>query len=155
MLLFSAFIRESSDTEIPFDRETNHGFWNNKDSDHVVVLDDSMQELAKELVRSNVLDKTCIGLDFFDASINRVGALALGARTVRKALLIAFLEPLKKLQKSDQKMNGFTKLALLEESKSLPWNLVWDEYCHRSGVPDDSTFIYSVMEYEKNIMKKR
>jgi L-rhamnose isomerase len=125
------------------------------DSDHVVTLSDELADLAHELVRSGALSRVRVGLDYFDASINRVGAWAIGARSTRKALLAAFLEPHPALLAADAANDGFSRLALLEESKSLPWSSVWDEYCRRSGVPGDSSFIASVKAYERGVLAKR
>ncbi|MGA2548019.1 MAG: L-rhamnose isomerase [Rectinemataceae bacterium] len=125
------------------------------DSDHVVILTDELLELCRELVRSGQLSRVRIGLDYFDASINRVGAWATGARSARKALLIAFLEPRAALLAADAASDGFARLALLEEAKSLPWSAVWDEYCRRSGVPADSSFIASVKSYERSVLSER
>jgi len=125
------------------------------DSDHVVTLTDELLELCHELVRSGALSKIRVGLDYFDASINRVGAWAIGARSTRKALLAAFLEPRAPLMAADEAGDGFARLALLEEAKGLPWGAVWDEYCRRSGSPLDSAFIASVKDYERAVLSKR
>jgi L-rhamnose isomerase len=125
------------------------------DSDHVVILTDEILELAREIARSPDAGRIRIGLDYFDASINRVGAWALGARSTRKALLMAFLEPRAKLLEADAAGRGFARLALLEESKSLPWSAVWDEYCSREGVPLDSSFIGEVESYERGVLAAR
>jgi len=125
------------------------------DSDHVVILSDEMLELARELARSSDINRVRIGLDYFDASINRIGAWALGARSTRKALLLAFLEPRAKLLEADASGRGFARLALLEESKSLPWNAVWDEYCSRSAVPLDEGLVAEVEAYERGVLAAR
>jgi L-rhamnose isomerase len=125
------------------------------DSDHVVTFTDELNDLCRELVRSGQLSRVRIGLDYFDASINRVGAWSIGARSTRKALLSAFLEPREALIAADKASDGFARLALLEESKSLPWNAVWDEYCRRSGAPLDSVFIAQVADYERRVLAKR
>ena len=125
------------------------------DSDHVVTLTDELSELCRELVRSGQLAKIRFGLDYFDASINRVGAWALGYRAARKALLAAFLEPRAALLAADEAGDGFARLALLEEAKALPWGQVWTEYCSRSGVVDDRAFIASVNDYGRDVLAKR
>jgi L-rhamnose isomerase len=125
------------------------------DSDHVVILTDEILELAREIARSPDAGRIRIGLDYFDASINRVGAWSLGARSTRKALLAAFLEPRVKLLEADAAGRGFARLALLEESKSLPWSAVWDEYCSRKGAPLDASFIGEVESYERGVLAAR
>jgi L-rhamnose isomerase len=125
------------------------------DSDHVVTLTDELYDLCRELARSGQLSRVRIGLDYFDASINRVGAWSIGARSARKALLSAFLEPRKALLAADEKGDGFARLALLEEAKSLPWSAIWDEYCKRSGVALDSELIAKVESYERDVLAKR
>ena len=130
------------------------------DSDHVVTLTDDLADLCRELLRSLSLSRIRIGLDYFDASINRVGAWAIGARSTRKALLAAFLEPRAALLAADgassgSAADGFTRLALLEEAKALPWSAVWDEYCRRSGVPADSGLVGAVKAYERTVLSKR
>jgi L-rhamnose isomerase len=125
------------------------------DSDHVVTLSDELGELCRELVRSGELGRVRMGLDYFDGSINRVGAWTIGARSARKALLAAYLEPRSALLKADEAGDGFARLALLEEEKSLPWAAVWDEYCRRSGVAPDSAFIAAVEDYERGVLAAR
>ncbi len=125
------------------------------DSDHVVTMTDELGEVCGELVRSAQLARIRIGLDYFDASINRIGAWAIGARATRKALLTAFLEPRGPLLAADEAGDGFSRLALLDEAKALPWSAVWDEYCARAGVPLDLDLIRRVKEYERNALAKR
>ena len=131
------------------------------DSDHVVALTDDLGDLCRELVRSGELarpdgrGRVRVGLDYFDGSINRVGAWSIGARSTRKALLAAFLEPRAALLGADASGDGFARLALLEEEKALPWAAVWDEYCRRSGAAIDSGFISSVHDYERDTLAKR
>ena len=105
------------------------------DSDHVVILDDELEAIARELVRSGKLDRIHVGLDYFDASINRVAAWIIGARNMMKALLIALLEPTARLREIELAQDFTQRLALLEELKSLPWSAVWDYYCAQKGVP--------------------
>lgn len=125
------------------------------DSDHVTIMNDDTMDLCKEIVRCDALDRVHIGLDYFDASINRIGAYVIGSRATQKCLLQALLEPLSTLREHEANDRGFERLALLEEGKSLPWNAVWDMFCLRNGVPVGEEFIASVEEYEKNVLSKR
>ena len=125
------------------------------DSDHVVLFDDETKELCKEIVRCDALDRVHIGLDYFDASINRIGAYVIGSRATQKCLMQALLEPLKTLRKYEAKGQGFERLALLEESKSLPWNAVWDMFCLRNNVPVGEDFIAEIQKYEREVTSKR
>lgn len=125
------------------------------DSDHVVILDDELQAIAKELVRSGKLDQIHIGLDYFDASINRVAAWVIGARNLLKAMLMAFLEPTEKLRGIEARMDYTERLALLEETKSLPWAAVWDQYCAQKGVPVGAAWLGEMRAYEKNTLARR
>ena len=105
------------------------------DSDHVVILDTELISIAQEVIRHNLLDKVHIGLDFFDGSIDRISAWTVGTRNVRKALLIALLEPYKVLQEAETQFDFTKRLVIMEELKSLPWQAVWEEYCIRKNVP--------------------
>lgn len=125
------------------------------DSDHVVILNDDVRELMQEIVWADKLHKVCIGLDFFDASINRVGAYVLGTRATQKAILLALLDPVKKLREYESKGQLFERLALLEEMKSKPFGAVWDYYCHTSNVPVGEGYIAEIQEYEKSVLSKR
>jgi L-rhamnose isomerase len=125
------------------------------DSDHVVILDDELQTIAKELVRSGKLDEIHIGLDYFDASINRVAAWVIGTRNMIKALLIALLEPNAMLREVENAMDFTQRLAMIEEGKSLPWTAVWDCYCERKNVPVGMAWFDEVKSYEKYILSKR
>ncbi|WP_417015268.1 L-rhamnose isomerase [Alistipes sp.] len=125
------------------------------DSDHVTILNDDTLELCREIVRCNALDRVHIGLDYFDASINRIGAYVIGSRATQKALMLALLEPLARLREYEASGQGFERLALLEESKSLPWNAVWDEFCLRNDVPVGEAFIADVQQYEHDVTSKR
>jgi L-rhamnose isomerase len=120
------------------------------DSDHVVILSDELLALAQELVRGGYLDRTHIGLDFFDASINRVAAWVIGARCMLKALLTALLEPLAPLRRAERTGDFTTRLALLEEAKTLPIGAVWDYYCLRQDVPTGDAWLTDVKRYEKD-----
>jgi L-rhamnose isomerase len=125
------------------------------DSDHVVILSDELEALAQELVRGDYLDRTHIGLDFFDASINRIAAWVIGTRGMIKALLLALLEPTAKLQRMEAAGDHTSRLAMLEEIKTLPFGAVWDYYCARSNVPVGDAWLSEVKTYEKNVLAKR
>ena len=125
------------------------------DSDHVTIMNDETLELMQEIVRCDALDRVHIGLDFFDASINRIGAYVIGTRATQKCLLRALLEPLAQLRQYEANGQGFERLALLEEAKNLPWNAVWDMFCLRAGVPVGESFIADVQQYEKDVTSKR
>jgi L-rhamnose isomerase len=125
------------------------------DSDHVVTLNDELQALANEIVRSGVLNRVHLALDYFDASINRVAAWVIGMRNMQKALLIALLEPVDKLRELEREGDNTGRLALMEEVKSLPSGAVWDLFCKRANVPVGSDWIEDVRSYEKRILGKR
>ena len=125
------------------------------DSDHVTIINDETLDLTKEIVRCDALDRVHIGLDYFDASINRIGAYVIGARATQKCMLQALLEPLATLREYEAEGKGFERLALLEECKSLPWNAVWDMFCLRNGVPVGEEFIAEVNKYEAEVTSKR
>ena len=125
------------------------------DSDHVVILDDDVRALMQEIVRGDLLSRVHLALDYFDASINRVGAWIIGARATLKALLIALLEPLEKIRAAEAEGNNFARLALLEEAKTLPSGAVWDFHCAQSGVPPGERWINEVMEYQRQVQTRR
>ncbi|WP_248924247.1 L-rhamnose isomerase [Paenibacillus hamazuiensis] len=125
------------------------------DSDHVVVLDDELIDIGRELVRHNLLGKTHIGLDFFDASINRVAAWVIGTRNTIKALLRAMLEPVEALKQAELEGDYTTRLALTEEFKTYPFGAVWDYYCEKHGVPVREEWIAEVKQYEREVLTKR
>lgn len=125
------------------------------DSDHVVLLDDETQAIAHEIVRHGLFDKVHIGLDFFDASINRIAAWVIGTRNARKALLRALLEPVELLRRLENAGDYTARLAMLEEQKSLPWQAVWEMYCLRYEVPADAGWLGEVRQYEKQILNQR
>ena len=125
------------------------------DSDHVTIMNDDTLDLMQEIVRCDALERVHIGLDYFDASINRIGAYIVGTRATQKCLLRALLEPLAQLREYEAKGQGFERLALLEEAKSLPWNAVWDMYCLRNNVPVGESFIAEVQKYENEVTSKR
>ena len=125
------------------------------DSDHVTIMNDDTLDLCKEIVRCGALGCVHIGLDYFDASINRIGAYVIGSRATQKCLLQALLEPLHTLRSYEAEDKGFERLALLEECKSLPWNAIWDMFCLRNGVPVGEEFIAEVDKYEADVTSKR
>lgn len=125
------------------------------DSDHVVIFDDELKEIAKEIVRCDALDKVMIGLDYFDASINRIAAWVVGARNVRKALLFAMLLPHGELKKYQDSGNFTKMLAMSEEYKFYPYNEVWNEFCKRENVPQGEKWLEETDRYEKEVLSKR
>lgn len=125
------------------------------DSDHVTIMDDPTQELFSEIVRADALDRVHYGLDFFDGSINRIGAYIIGTRSAQKCMLRALLEPRELISKYELEDRHFEVLALMEEAKALPWNAVYDEFCLRNSVPVGSDFIAEVQAYEKDVLSKR
>lgn len=125
------------------------------DSDHVVRLDDEIKEIAKEIVRNNATEKVLIGLDYFDASINRIAAWVVGTRNMQKALLIALLEPSEKMKKLQDKSDFTALLTLSEGIKEMPWQAVWNEFLTRQGLDTGLGWYDEIMAYEKNILSKR
>ena len=125
------------------------------DSDHVVIQSDELQFLSEELVRSGKLEKVYLGLDFFDASINRLGAWALGSRATLQGLLKALLQPQDRLLAYEEEGNNFARLALLEDLKGLPSGAVWDHYCAESGAILNRDLIGEVAAYERDVQSKR
>ena len=125
------------------------------DSDHVVVLSDDLQAMTQEMVRGDYLDRIHIGLDYFDASINRVAAYVVGARSVLKALLIAMLEPIAALRQAEKENDYTSRLALLEAAKTLPYGAVWDHYCEQAGVPAENAWLREAKQYERDVLSRR
>ena len=125
------------------------------DSDHVVVLNEDLEGIAQELVRGDYLDRTHIGLDYFDASINRVAAWTIGTRNMLKALLKALLEPVERLRALESSGDYTGRLALLEEAKTLPFGAVWDYYCERAGAPVGGAWLDRIRQYERQVMAAR
>jgi len=125
------------------------------DSDHVVTLNDDLLDLAREIVRCKALDRVHIGLDYFDATINRVGAYVIGCRAVQKALLLALLEPFAQLEQYEDEDRLFERLALQEELKNMPWNAVWDMFCLQNDVPAGEAYIKEIVHYEQTVTSKR
>lgn len=125
------------------------------DSDHVVTLNEDVQLIAAEIIRNNFLSRVKIGLDFFDASINRIGAYVIGTRAAQKAFMIAMLEPTEKLIQYEEAGQNFERLALLEELKTKPFGAVWDYYCMTENVPVGEAYITEIQQYEKEVLAKR
>ena len=125
------------------------------DSDHVTLFDDNTRNLFSELVRADALDRAHIGLDYFDASINRIGAYIIGVRAAQKSLLQAFLEPLGQLRKYEDEGKLFERLALLEEAKTLPVGAVYDYFNLKNGVPVAEDYLAEVEKYEQEVLSKR
>ncbi len=125
------------------------------DSDHVVSFDDETQAIMREIVRNNLLDRVAIGLDFFDASINRVAAWVIGTRNAQKALLKALLEPVAQLKAAEESFDYTTRLGLIEETHSLPWAAIWNYHCLQNEVPVGFDWINDVKDYEATILETR
>jgi len=125
------------------------------DSDHVVILNDDLLSIAREIVANGFEKRVHIGLDYFDASINRVAAWTIGTRNMLRALLIALLEPTDMLQGTEAAGDFTTRLALQEEIKSLPFGAVWDYYCEKKGVPVGENWLAEVKLYEKDVLSQR
>ena len=124
------------------------------DSDHVIILDDELKAIAAEILRVGE-EKVHIGLDYFDASINRIAAWSIGIRNMQKALLTAALEPIDTLRKMEYGFDFTSRLALLDELKTLPFGAVWEEYCERQGVVPGANWLDEVKKYEKDVLSKR
>jgi L-rhamnose isomerase len=121
----------------------------------VAILNDEVKSVAEEIVRAGVLDRVNIALDFFDASMNRVGAYVIGTRATLKSFLIALLEPTKKLREFEEAGNYFARLALLEELKTMPFGAVWDYFCLKNDVSLGEAWLEEVQRYEREILRKR
>lgn len=125
------------------------------DSDHVVTLNDDVTDLAREIIRCNALDRVHIGLDYFDATINRIGAYVIGSRATQKAFMQALLEPSALLQQYEAEGKYFERLAMQEEAKSMPWGAVWDMFCLQNNVPIGEAYIADIQKYEADVTSKR
>ena len=125
------------------------------DSDHVTIMNDQTLDLFREIVRADALHRAHIGLDYFDASINRIGAYIIGTRATQKCLLQALLEPLAKLREDENSGRGFELLALMEEAKTLPFGAVYDYFNLKNNVPVGEDFIANVQDYERTVTSKR
>lgn len=153
-------------TEVVSDKISSYALFNKQlalhvsrpvrwDSDHVIKLDDELKELAKELVNCKVLDRTFIGLDFFDASINRICAWVVGMRNMQKALLLALLTPFDTLKQAQDAKDYTTLLADFENFKTLPFGDIWAHFCEVNNVPGDQDWFAIVREYERDVLSKR
>lgn len=125
------------------------------DSDHVVIMDDELQEIGKEIVRNDLLEKTNIGLDFFDATINRIAAWVVGTRNTQKALLKAMLEPTQELKNMELKFDYTSRLVYTEELKDFPYGDVWNYFCYKNNVPIGMDWLNEVRQYEDEVLSKR
>jgi L-rhamnose isomerase len=125
------------------------------DSDHVLTFNDELLLIAQEIVRCKALNRVNIGLDFFDASLNRIGAYVIGTRSAQMAFMYALLEPYKMLVGFEDQGKNFERLAYLELLKSKPFGAVWDYYCMKSQVPVGEDYISEIMNYEKEVLIKR
>ncbi len=125
------------------------------DSDHVVTLTDDLESIAQEIVWGGYVDRVHIGLDYFDASINRVAAWVIGARNMRRALLLAMLAPIAALKRAELERDYTSRLALMEEAKSLPFGAVWDYACLQADVPAGEAWLAEVKRYEADVLSKR
>ena len=125
------------------------------DSDHVVILNDDVRALFLEIARGNAFDRVYVALDFFDASINRLGAYMVGARATRQAILCGLLDPSAKIRDAETSGRGHERLALNEHAKALPWGAVWDMLCEQDGVPAGADWLSDVSKYEKTVLATR
>lgn len=125
------------------------------DSDHVVILDDELQEIANELIRNDLYQRTHIGLDFFDASINRVAAWVIGVQNMQKALLRALLEPTAAMKQFELDGDYTSRLAYMEQLKAMPWQAVWDYFCEKNNVPSGFAWLDEIRNYEKEVLSQR
>ena len=125
------------------------------DSDHVTIMDDPTQELFFEIVRAGALDRVHYGLDFFDGSINRIGAYVIGSRSAQKCMLRALLEPRETISQLELAGEGYKVLAIIEEQKAMPWQAVYDEFCVRNNVPVGQEFIADIDQYVADVISKR
>jgi L-rhamnose isomerase len=125
------------------------------DSDHVVIFNDDLQAIIQEVVRGGFLGRVHIGLDYFDASINRVAAWVIGTRNTLRALTASLLEPLEQLRALEISGDYTRRLALLEDLKNMPYNAVWDYFCHTQSVPVGVGYMDAIQEYEQDELSKR
>jgi L-rhamnose isomerase len=125
------------------------------DSDHVLTINDDLMLIAQEIIRANALKRVSVGLDFFDASLNRIGAYVIGTRSAQMAFMYAMLEPFETLVKFEEEGRTFERLAMLELMKTMPYGAVYDYYCLKNDVPTGQEYIKEIMKYEKNVLLKR
>ena len=125
------------------------------DSDHVLTFNEELLLIMQEIVRARALNRVNLGLDFFDASLNRIGAYVIGTRSAQMAFMYALLEPFKTLVKFEEQGKNFERLALLELLKTKPFGAVWDYYCLKNKVPVGEDYIDEITKYEKDVLLKR
>ncbi len=125
------------------------------DSDHVTIINEELISIMQEVNRANSFDKVLISSDFFDGSINRIGAWVIGERAIQKAILFALLEPIEILKKFEKENKLFARLGFLEQLKSMPFGFVWDYYCYKMDVPSEENWINEVIKYENKVLSKR
>lgn len=125
------------------------------DSDHVVILNDEIELIAQEIVRCKAIDRVNVGLDYFDATLNRIGAYVVGVRAAQQAFLYALLEPTESLIKAEEAGNNFKRLALLEVLKTMPFGAVYDYYCHKNNITVGADYIGEIEAYEAEVLSKR
>jgi len=125
------------------------------DSDHVVTFNDDLLLIAQEIVRAKALGRVNMGLDFFDASLNRIGAYVIGTRAAQMAFLFALLEPFETLRKFEEQDKNFERLSMMELMKSKPFGAVWDYYCLKNQVPVSQDYINEIIKYEKEVLIQR
>lgn len=125
------------------------------DSDHVVIMDDELNKIMQEIIRNDLQERVKIGLDYFDASINRIAAWVIGIRNVQKAILKALLEPIELLRVAEKDMDFTSRLVYLEEEKDLPYIDIWNYFCYRNGVPVGISWFDNVKQYEEDVLKDR
>ena len=125
------------------------------DSDHVLTINDETMLIAQEIIRAKALKRVCVGLDFFDASLNRIGAYVIGTRSAQMAFMYAMLEPHKVLTEFENQGKNFERLAYLELLKTMPYGAVYDYYCHINNIPAGEDYIKEIQKYEKNVLMKR
>jgi L-rhamnose isomerase len=125
------------------------------DSDHVTIMDDPTQDLFFEIVRADALNRVHYGLDFFDGSINRIGAYVIGSRAAQKCMLRALLEPRERISALELKGEGYKVLGLIEEQKAMPWQAVYDEFCQRNNVPVGEAYMKEIDRYAAEVTDKR
>ncbi|HOU07317.1 MAG TPA: L-rhamnose isomerase [Rectinema sp.] len=125
------------------------------DSDHIVVWNDSLTDVCREIVRMHVWDRVHLALDYFDSSVNRISAWINGARSTQRALLYAFLEPIEQMRAAEEQGDFGTRLSYIEESSSLPFSAVWHHYCETENVPYGPSWLEDVKDYEKKVLAKR
>ncbi|MEN8193562.1 MAG: L-rhamnose isomerase [Bacteroidota bacterium] len=125
------------------------------DSDHIPIINDELRDMASQIVRYNLEKRTNIALDFFDATLNRVGAYVLGIRSAIKALLIALLEPMERIRAAEESGDYLSRLAIMEQTKTHPVGAIWDYYCEMNNVPTEEEWLKEAIQYEKDVLSKR